>query len=47
VQANGNLIGANDPWIAATAVANGIPVVTRNQEHDRRVPGLVVVGSPS
>lgn len=40
---NGQLIGANDLWIAATALAHGMPVVTRNVEHYRRVPGLEVV----
>jgi tRNA(fMet)-specific endonuclease VapC len=40
---NGRLIGANDLWIAATALANEMPVVTRNAEHYRRVPGLTVV----
>ena len=39
---NGNLIGANDLWIAATGLANHMPVVTRNTEHFRRVPGLEV-----
>ncbi len=39
---NGNLIGANDLWIAATALAYGMPVVTRNVDHFRRVPGLEV-----
>jgi tRNA(fMet)-specific endonuclease VapC len=39
---NGRLIGANDLWIAATALANHMPVVTRNVEHFRRVPGLEV-----
>jgi predicted nucleic acid-binding protein len=41
---NGQLIGTNDLWIAATAVANQMPVVTRNVEHYRRVPRLEVVG---
>jgi tRNA(fMet)-specific endonuclease VapC len=41
--ANGRLIGANDLWIAAAALANDMPVVTRNAEHYRRVPGLTVV----
>jgi tRNA(fMet)-specific endonuclease VapC len=41
---NGQLIGTNDLWIAATALANQMPVVTRNVEHYRRVPGLEVVG---
>jgi tRNA(fMet)-specific endonuclease VapC len=40
---NGRLIGANDLWIAATALANDMGVMTRNTEHFRRVPGLVVV----
>jgi predicted nucleic acid-binding protein len=39
---NGNLIGANDLWIAATGLAYAMPVVTRNAEHFRRVPGLEV-----
>jgi len=36
------LIGANDLWIAATGLAYGMPVVTRNVSHFRRVPGLDV-----
>ena len=39
---NGLLIGANDIWIAATALAYRMPVVTRNVEHYRRVPDLQV-----
>jgi tRNA(fMet)-specific endonuclease VapC len=39
---NGRLIGANDLWIAATGLAYRMPVVTRNVEHYRRVPGLEV-----
>lgn len=39
---NGTLIGANDLWIAATGLAYHMPVVTRNAEHFRRVPGLDV-----
>ena len=41
---NGVMIGGNDLWIAATAVAHGVPVVTRNTRHYRRVPGLDVRG---
>jgi len=37
---NGQLIGANDIWIAATARANRMALVTRNREHFRRVPDL-------
>ena len=45
---NGLSIGANDLWIAATGLAHGAAVVTRNERHYRRVPGLRVVtyGSP-
>ena len=42
LQENGLLIGASDLWIAATAVAYRMPVVTRDIEHYRRVPGLEV-----
>lgn len=38
----GAMIGANDLWIAATGLAYGMPVVTRNAAHFRRVPGLEV-----
>lgn len=41
---NGILIGANDLWIAATALAHDVPVVTENERHFRRVPGLIVLG---
>ncbi len=36
-------IGGNDLRIAATAVAHGLPVVTRNTRHYRRVLGLEVM----
>lgn len=38
----GQLIGTNDLWIAATALAHDMPVVTRNVQHFRRVPHLEV-----
>lgn len=38
----GQLIGANDLWIAATAIAHRMPVVTRDAAHFRRVPHLEV-----
>ena len=41
---NGLLIGTNDLWIAATALLAEMPVVTRNEAHFRRVPGLEVIG---
>jgi tRNA(fMet)-specific endonuclease VapC len=42
LQENGRLIGGNDLWIAATGLADRMPVLTRNVEHTRRVPGLDV-----
>jgi predicted nucleic acid-binding protein len=44
LQENGMLIGGNDLWIAATGLAYHMPVVTRNVQHYRRVPGLRVEG---
>ena len=41
---NGLLIDANDLWIAATALAFEMPVVTRNERHFARVPELDVIG---
>lgn len=32
----------NDSWIAATAIAQGIPVVTQDDDYDD-VPGLAVI----
>ncbi len=40
---NGLLIGTNDLWIAATARAQGLPLVTRNHGHFGRVPNLEVL----
>jgi tRNA(fMet)-specific endonuclease VapC len=42
LQDNGQMIGANDLWIAATALAYRMPVVTNNAQHFRRVPQLEV-----
>jgi predicted nucleic acid-binding protein len=42
LQENGRLIGGNDLWIAATGLAYKMPVLTRDVEHYRRVPGLEV-----
>lgn len=41
--AKGQLIGANDMWIAATALVHGMGVVTNNVDEFSRVPGLVVL----
>jgi predicted nucleic acid-binding protein len=43
LEANGLLIGSNDLWIAATALAHRMPLVTRNPAHFSRVPGLEVL----
>lgn len=40
--AGGQLIGTNDLWIAATALAYGHGIVTNNRDEFSRVPGLVV-----
>ena len=40
--AKGQLIGANDMWIAATALVHGMEVVTNNVAEFSRVPGLKV-----
>lgn len=39
----GRLIGTNDLWIACTAKAAGLPIVTRNVEHFKRIRQLVVL----
>ena len=39
---NRQMIGANDLWIAATAIAHAMPVVTADVAHFQRVPGLDV-----
>jgi tRNA(fMet)-specific endonuclease VapC len=44
LQREGTLIGANDLWIAATALANNVPIVTRNDRDFSRVEGLQVFG---
>ncbi len=43
LQQNHNLIGSNDLWIASTAVAYALPLVTRNVEHYKRIPRLEII----
>jgi tRNA(fMet)-specific endonuclease VapC len=43
--ARGELIGAHDLWIAATALAHGLGVATGNGEEFARVPGLRVIAA--
>jgi predicted nucleic acid-binding protein len=38
----GRRMPLNDSWIAATAIAEGIPVVTQDDDYDN-VPGLAVI----
>lgn len=38
----GRRMPLNDSWIAATALANGLPLVTQDDDYDA-VPGLVVI----
>jgi predicted nucleic acid-binding protein len=39
----GKMIGMNDMWIAATALANGCALVTGNEDEFTRVAGLTVI----
>ena len=43
LERSGAVIGSHDLWIAATALAHGLPVATANARHFERVPGLAVV----
>jgi tRNA(fMet)-specific endonuclease VapC len=43
--ARGEAIGAHDLWIAATAIAHGLGVATRNTSHFQRVAGLRVIAA--
>jgi predicted nucleic acid-binding protein len=39
----GRLIGGNDLWIGATSLRYGLPVLTADVEHFRRIEGLDVL----
>ena len=43
----GQVIGAHDLWIAATAIAHGLALATGNAVEFNRVPGLRVIASPA
>jgi tRNA(fMet)-specific endonuclease VapC len=43
--AQGDLVGAHDLWIGATAVAHGLAVATGNVADFQRVPGLRVIST--
>ena len=40
LEQKGEMIGNNDLWIAAHALASGFTLVTNNEKEFRRVPGL-------
>lgn len=42
----GEIPGAHDLWIAATAVAHGLGLATGNVDEFRRVPGLRLIAPP-
>lgn len=42
LRAAGRRMPVNDSWIAATALAHGLPVVTQDDDYDD-VPGLTVI----
>lgn len=43
----GRMIGAHNLWIAATGLAHGLGVATRNDAELARVPGLRVLSPPA
>jgi len=42
LEGRGEVIGGNDLWIAAHALAEGLTLVTNNEREFKRVPGLNV-----
>jgi tRNA(fMet)-specific endonuclease VapC len=43
LESAGEMIGVHDLWIAATALAHGLRLATRNAREFERVPGLSVL----
>lgn len=43
MQSKGDVIGANDLWIASSAVRHSIPLLSNNEKHFKLVPGLVLI----
>jgi tRNA(fMet)-specific endonuclease VapC len=43
LEVQGNMIGAHDLWIAATAIGHDMPLATTNGREFERVPGLSVI----
>lgn len=42
LRASGRRLAANDSWIAATAIAHRLPIVTQDADYDG-VPGLTTI----
>ncbi len=42
LRANGRKAPINDTWIAATAIAHGLPIVTQDSDYDQ-MPDLTVI----
>ena len=43
LRSQNQLIGANDHWTAAAALAHSMPLVTNTTNHFSRIPGLSVI----
>jgi tRNA(fMet)-specific endonuclease VapC len=43
LERSGKMIGNNDLWIAAHALAEDLPLITRNEHEFRRIQGLKIV----
>jgi predicted nucleic acid-binding protein len=43
----GEILGAHDLWIAATAVTHGLGLATGNADEFRRIPGLRLIALPT
>jgi predicted nucleic acid-binding protein len=39
----GQAVHSNDAWIAATAIAHGVPLLSLNRRHFENLPGLAVL----
>lgn len=43
LRSSGQMVGANDLWIASIAISHGVAVLTRNPGDFNRVPGVQIV----
>jgi len=42
LEQRGEMIGVHDSWLAATCLAHGLKLVTKNVREFKRVPGLMI-----